>query len=205
MKATAVLLPLFLTGCSGAAPGAVSGGANEVVPPERVHADDVGFTEDVEVVRHVTPDEQFDLMESCLADRGWSFTKQSDGSLQVDVPSEQLKAYDHAKAECLLMYPVEERFLQPFGDREYGLIYDHWKDVTVPCLERHGYNFEPLPAREVYIEGEIAGTGEYILDRGLGEQIQTDVDSGKVSSIEDFWSSVCPYEPSYEVLYGPSN
>ncbi len=81
--------------------------------PEEHVAKDVGFTGDVTPVREVSPDEQFLLLERCLRDQGWSVALQGDGSLRVEIATEQEEAYDHAKAQCLLRYPLAERYDAP--------------------------------------------------------------------------------------------
>lgn len=204
--AAAVTSVVLLSGCSGS--GASTLGASATpghsgLSPEEQVAKDVGFTGDVTPVREVSPDEQFLLLERCLRDQGWSVALQGDGSLRVEIATEQEEAYDHAKARCLLRYPLAERYVRPWGAREHGLVYDHWRDVTIPCLTDNGYHHEPLPAREVYVEGQLAGTPSYFLNRDVDEQILSDVRSGRWTSLQDFWTTVCPYDPPDELLYGP--
>lgn len=171
--------------------------------PLQQYAEDMGVTMDhVEVIREVDPAEQMVALSQCLGADGWAVSLTAEGQVVADIPREQESAYQGAKARCLAMYPVADRYLEPWGDREYGLLYDQWVGTTIPCLRDLGYQPEDPPARSTFIASMVAGHPEYFVNTAVDPDIQADVVAGRWPSVAHVWRQVCPYDPPEDLLYG---
>lgn len=171
--------------------------------PEQQLASDMGYSSAVEPIRAVDPNEQMVLVHQCLVEDGWPVELSGDGTLSVSLPLDQEQAYSDSSVRCRLLYPLAEEYARAWGPEEYGILYDHWVAVTIPCLRDKGYEAPDPPARETFINESLVNQPTYVVDMVAGRQILDDVDGGRWASEQDFWENICPLEPAKEVLYGP--
>jgi hypothetical protein len=174
-----------------------------MLSPEEQYAQDMGVTlGPVEVVREVNPDEQMVLVEECLVSEGWPVELTGEGYLSIQVPTEQEQAYTESMAQCKAMYPIAEKYVQPWGEREYAILYDHWVSSTIPCLRDQGYRPEDPPARETFVASMVRGEPEYFVDTAVQDAVSEDVAAGKWATSKHFWSFICSYDPPDASIYG---
>lgn len=147
----------------------------------------------VEVVREITPAESKQVVDECLADRGWpvvdggiEFAPDQEASLNMDI------------YRCSAMYPIRQEYLEPLDDAAWGRIYDYWVSETLPCLRSEGLDVEDPPTRETFL-GSRAWTPD---NENVRDQVMELVQQGEYPAAEHVFVDVCPVTPPPEVRFG---
>lgn len=102
---------------------------------------------DVDIVRLVTPEERGELVEPCMAERGYS----ADVLEDVGIPAERADAYNLAQYVCMAKYPVDDALTRQWSDVQVGIQYDWTINNVIPCLVERGYTITDVPSREEFI------------------------------------------------------
>jgi hypothetical protein len=84
----------------------------------------------------------------CLTDRGWDVTF-ADGTIQADIPQEQLNAYNEDSLECLEEAGIDPN--APLTAEQYTAIYG-WYGQIQDCLEGAGYDTPEKPSQATFEE-----------------------------------------------------
>ncbi|USQ81135.1 hypothetical protein NF556_05685 [Ornithinimicrobium faecis] len=142
-------------------------------------------------------------VQRCLEDAGWPAELSSEGQINISIPLDQEQAFNETSALCHMQYPLDEKYTAPWTGEQYGILYDHWVSVTIPCLAEKGYEPNPPPTRQTFIDASLADEPAYSVREGSDEALLDDVATGRWESAKDFWRKVCPEEPLEPVLYGP--
>lgn len=149
----------------------------------------------VPIVRFTSPEEQFELVKDCYTEHGFEVEEQ--GSVfSVDVPPGQRGAMNRVQYECLSRFPIADDYRQEFTGAEYEVIYAHYVETYIPCLEAQGYEVEEPPTRTVYLADP---QGYHPMD-SVERQVAADIGDGKLPSFGDL-EERCPQQPPSEVLY----
>lgn len=163
-RVATVVLVLLLTGaagCSGPEPSPAESEPVDEGPIPRAEvlaqlAESNGLEDvpDVPVVREATSfTEKMSLYADCLTEAGYPATLYPDGSVGLTPPEGPAeKDYNLANYTCEASYPMEERFLVPYGDTQWGAVYDHYVQTFLPCAQGLGYEYTAeVPTRETFI------------------------------------------------------
>ena len=199
---------LGLSGCSGhhdSPYGTPDSARQSGLSFEEQLALDMGASTAVEPIREVTPEEQNVAVQACLEDGGWPAELNSEDQISIFVPLDQEEALNQALARCSLQYPLQERYQRPMTTAQYEMQYDHWVNVTIPCLVDKGYHPEEPPGRATYVELSMQDVPSYSVRQGVDLDVLDDVDADRWPSAKEFWTTVCPEYPDPGVLYGPPN
>lgn len=87
----------------------------------------------------------------CLADKGWDVTITWDGGVGVDstsIPDAQYGLYEADSQEC--WGQIDARITSMSSD-QIARVYD-LEVATVDCLTTEGFNVDPPPSRQAYID-----------------------------------------------------
>lgn len=201
----ALALLTAIGGCSTSSP-------DEAQPPEaspgdssyfetyqRDMAETLGIEDppDVEFVRYITPQESVQVVNDCLEAEGWQPTEDSSGT-SFQYPADQQEAFNLASYVCSVKYPVEQKYMEPLSDHQARLLYDHYVEALIPCLEQEGYEISAAPPSfEVF----RADPTQWNPIDEIEPQLSSDITSGKYASYAAF-EQTCPQAPSDELLYG---
>lgn len=109
----------------------------------------------VQLIRFTSQYEWAPTIVKCMRDLGWNDTVTEDG-LGVKAPGNgideaQQPAYFLADYKCNAAYSIDPTYQAPMNKAQKSVYFDFYKEVMVPCLAAHGYRFEPLPSRSVFI------------------------------------------------------
>lgn len=154
----------------------------------------------------ITPDAAgLRIKTQCMIDKGYpyEFDDPSGETVSIDMHGIDQEQFNLDTYVCEMQYPVEQRFQRPLGEREWGILYDHYVNTYIPCVENLGYSVEPPPSRDVYISKALGGELPYSPALEVGPQVMEGVDRGLYESVDDFHRSVCPDTVSLDVLYPP--
>lgn len=97
-------------------------------------------------------------LTDCMTDQGWPVKQGSDGSISVQLPSEQAEAYEEALTGCIDEVgggPAELGEQPP----EFWSEWFEAEKQTADCLRRLGYDISEAPSLTVFTEGHLAGNG----------------------------------------------
>lgn len=141
---------------------------------------------DVSPIRTVSPAESQAAVDACLADDGW--IENAEG--WVVVPEGQDEASNLSIYICTAQYPIDPVFLEPLTQEQFGLLYDHWTNQMLPCVEAHGVvvDWGAIPSRETFLAAPYAWTPF----PDLTPQVVQLVAGGEVESVDQFFLEVCP-------------
>lgn len=103
--------------------------------------------DNIEIVRKIKPEEWNDLNRQCMIDFGFPIS--TEGEIGA-VPEDQYQALGLAEYSCLYTYPTDDIYNTPYGEPELRRYYEHWRDMTIPCLTDNGYASNDLPSFEVF-------------------------------------------------------
>ena len=188
MRIAAVLACLVLVGCSspGVAPSAspslhassgaaTTGGAGtqRLTPGEieQRRADDLrGLAQAlrlsdppvVAVVRPVGPDTVLQGRGQCMRAAGFDAT--DDGRARGSAG--QTEAFNLALYTCAAQYPIGDKYLQPYDTAQLTIIYDYYRDVSIPCLKGLGLMPAELPSLQTFLD-TLNTPAEYQPTNGL--------------------------------------
>lgn len=140
----------------------------------------------VNTVRTVSMDEVDQVTRECMESKGFPSTVDRYGQVAIPFQAEQEEAMNLASYECFAMYPLDEKYFEPFTLEQLRMLYD-WniKEVSA-CLHEEGLTPSPAPTFESFVE-RYARTGVEYWTAYEG------VDVGLVK---------CEWEPPDEELYG---
>lgn len=146
----------------------------------------------VEVVRHVTPQESMGVHNDCVAARGW--TQLPDGAFQF--PSDQERAFALTMYECMAAYPVDPAYSQSVTKTQWRAIYQYWQQETVPCLEGEGFDVPEPPSEEAFLANPTSWSPD---SPGVRDQVAARVAQGDYRDVEFVFTQVCAVSPPAEV------
>lgn len=197
-------LVVVLAGCGGGAdvstaPGDPDSDSGTEVSQMQDMAQELGITDppSVTVVREITPSESRTVLNSCLSEAGWELTQEGSGAAAYDISPDQEDAFNLAYYTCVAQYPVEAKYSEPYTDEQFGILYDHWTDTTIPCLEGLGYEVRDVPSRQTFIENPT-----WLPQPGITDAVSADVSAGRWQSWDQVFEEECPVDPPEDVLYG---
>jgi hypothetical protein len=150
---------------------------------------------EVEPVREITPAESKEVIDQCLADRGWPV---EDGHIQFT--SDQRDSLDMDSYICTAMYPIRQEYLEPLDEAAWGRIYDYWVSETIPCLRAEGLDVAEPPTKVTFVASR-----SWTPDNDhVRSQVEKRVAEGDYADAEHVFTAVCPVTPPPEVRLGTS-
>lgn len=103
----------------------------------------------VEVVRYVGSEEQQQIVHDCTIEAG--FTESPYGGFET--PEEQLGAFKRAQYICYMQYPLNQKYVKPWGLEEKEKQYDWTVNFVIPCLQNLGYTIDDeVPSKAVFVD-----------------------------------------------------
>ncbi|MDF1486827.1 hypothetical protein [Tessaracoccus caeni] len=148
---------------------------------------------DVPMVRVVSSSEWAQAIVGCLAEAGFSAEGFADGSLNVDdVPPEQGEALNYAAYRCNMQYPINPYQQMALPEESAQLLYQHWVEVSMPCLEQQGVQVTGPPSEQTWLDAWALGSES-------AWSPYTSVDASPDAAYRDGVYQACPREP--EGLY----
>lgn len=104
-----------------------------------------------ELVRYIDPREYGKVRAKCMRGEGWPAEENDGGGMGFTerIPNEQAQAQQDSWFRCQYRYPVHPMYLEPYGERQVRVLYDHYADTVVPCLTTEGYVLE-VPTWETF-------------------------------------------------------
>lgn len=100
----------------------------------------------------VSPEDRFEFIAACMADRGFQTTVVYQGILFDTVPEEQGPVLNAASEACMAKYPLPQGYGDPPTRGQLNLIYDYFRDRLRPCLQAEGLDVREAPSREVFVD-----------------------------------------------------
>src|SRR5690606_5797175 len=104
---------------------------------------------------------------------------------------------------CLTLALANQADASATRAARWEILYDHYVNTYIPCVESLGYSVEPPPSRDVYISKVLGGELPYSPAVEVGPQVMEDVERGLYESVDDFHRSVCPDTVNLDILYPP--
>lgn len=139
--------------------------------------------------RFISHDDYGPVMVECLAGYGFQAEVMRDGGVQyAPVAQEQSLAQREAIFRCYVRYPVDPRFTAPPNAAQLAAIYDYLTGDLTECLRDLGFQPDPPPSREAFIDSMADPDAE------PWHPYSTFVES---LSIEEWWTvnEACPQGP----------
>ncbi len=102
----------------------------------------------VPMIRYVFAEEREATLRACLETEGYP---RNETGLYT-IPESQRDAYALAQYTCLVRYPVEQRYAQPWGDEQKRIQYRWTVDYVVPCLEERGHPIGEAPSEATFLD-----------------------------------------------------
>ncbi len=156
--------------------------------------------EDVELVRYVTPEEQFDLMTDCLEQEGFPPIREG-GEISYIPGEDQMMAFAVATYVCVGRYPIDFAYTQPLTDDQWARVYEHQVEVTVPCIRELGYEVSDPPTLQTYLDTGPESRWNPV--REVEQQVTEDaLSTGRWGSFEEFLDACPPSPPADELRSG---
>ncbi|WP_157621740.1 hypothetical protein [Serinicoccus hydrothermalis] len=196
MGAVAAFISVTVSGCASSnsdnSDDAGSTGSPERENELKDYAEVLGVDDppDVTVVREVSPEDQMVAVRDCMAESGFTVSDPDSLNLEWEVPEGQGEAFSLAIYTCNAQYPIAQEFRGALDADGRGVLYDHWVDDTIPCLESLGYSVDTPPSREAFMAGAVWDPRASTM-----EQVLADVDQGRWSTEESVYGEECPTEP----------
>ncbi|WP_157621785.1 hypothetical protein [Serinicoccus hydrothermalis] len=155
--------------------------------------------EDVELVRYVTPEEQFDLKADCLEQEGFPPIREG-GEISYIPGEDQMMAFAVANYVCVGRYPIDFAYTQPLTDAQWTRVYEHQVEVTVPCIRELGYEVADPPTLQTYLDTGPESRWNPVAE--VEQQVTEDaLSTGRWDSFEEFLDA-CPPSPPADELRG---
>ncbi len=147
---------------------------------------------DVELVRYIHPDEDFEITAACMSEQGWE--AEEDQGLSFYIPPGQEEAFDVAMYVCVAKYPKDPKYTVPLSDERLEAVYEFRIAETLPCVRQHGYTVPDAPTLATF----LAQKGKW--DPAADAERQVAEDPAQWDSYNEF-SEACPSGPTVDELY----
>lgn len=110
---------------------------------------DIEEPPEVAVIRYVGSEEQLQYVRECTAEAG--FIESPYGGFET--PEEQLGAFKKAQYVCYMQYPLNQKYVKPWGIEEKEKQYEWTTKFLIPCLQNLGYSIDDdVPSKAVFVE-----------------------------------------------------
>jgi hypothetical protein len=102
----------------------------------------------VPVVREVSPEELFPLIDECMARAG--FPPLEPGTWST--PEDQFEAFESARFTCFAQYPIKVELDQPITASQALFIRNYWITSWIPCVQDRGITLDPPPTEQTLLD-----------------------------------------------------
>lgn len=149
----------------------------------------------------LSPEEYESAKYSCLEEAGWHLSRDKFGQLSIERPEGQAEDYERAANACASKFEIDTKYAEPLDEQQHELIYLHYQQVAIPCLESLGYTPAALPSLDVFIANANSPESYQIVSQDVYGSIIDDLKAGRWESPDDVIGGLCKMSPPEEILY----
>lgn len=149
----------------------------------------------------LSPEEYESAYSACIEEAGWQLSRDEFGQLSIELPAEQDEDYERAANACADKFELDAKYSEPLDDEQLELIYTHYQQDAIPCLESLGYAPAALPSLDVFIATLTSPDAYQIISQDVYGSIIDDVKTGRWETPDDVIGGQCEMSPPDEVLY----
>lgn len=148
----------------------------------------------------LTPEEFDSANRACLEEAGWTLSRDEYGQLSVDLQAGQAEDYERAANQCAAQLQVDAKYLEPLDDGQREVIYVHYEENVIPCLESLGYAPAALPSLEVFVSTMDSEDAYQVISPQVYRDIAEDVAAGRWETPDDVIRGQCDVVPPDNTL-----
>lgn len=149
----------------------------------------------------LSPEEYESAKMSCLEEAGWHLSRDEFGQLSIEFSEGQAEDYERAANACDSKFEMDAKYSEPLDEEQQELVYLHYQQDAIPCLESLGYAPDALPSLDVFIANTNSPDAYQIISQDVYASIIDDVKAGLWESPDDVIGGQCEMSPPEEVLY----
>lgn len=179
---------LFLAGCS--TPGG-----------DDVEAGGGNPTETTAMSGGLAPEEFEAAYTACMEESGWHLSKDEFGQNSIELSEGQDEDYERAAEACSSKFEVDPKYSEPLDDGQWEVVYSHYQQNVIPCLESLGYAPDALPSLDTFIASMDSPGAYQIISPEVYGSIVDDVAAGRWESPDDVINDKCEVSPPDDLLY----